>query len=174
MDQIQLTAAVREIVHPQATPSLPMMAIATRHDGPPTTMVQMLEYTPLFVQLAMQMGVKPPGTNATATPQAVRELMISRGTAWMQRQANLAGMTDDSMGLGSEMTGFGDGMDIGSMPAAGLGPLTGKRSALTSMTGFSPLTIMLLEDGMEMNEMALLGASGMGNPFTAMYFMQNV
>lgn len=162
MEHMQLTALVREIVHPDATPDLAMMAIATRQGRTPKTMIEMMEYTPLFVELATQMGVKPPGSTGPVTPQEMQELMITRGAQWLQHQTSLAAMTGGAMGLGSENAGMEGvlGMGIGSMPftAAMTGGAMGLGSENVGMEGVlgmgmggmpfsasSPMSMMMLD-----------------------------
>lgn len=192
MDMMQLTSAVRSIVHPNAQPTPAMMAIATRQGAPPRTFLQMLEYTPHFVDLAMRMGVRPPGVNGTVSPQVMREYMIARGNQWMQQQTQLAGMTGGQMGLGSEMTGLGGlgmgmgmgpmaaltgGQQLGATPGMGMGTGFGTGTGMgTGMgMGMSPMSLMLLDSGMESPalQMSLLNSPGMRNPLSMMYFMEN-
>lgn len=180
LDMMQLQSAVRQIVHPNAQPTPEMMAIATRQGAPPATLAQMLEYTPFLVNLAMQMGVKPPGTNGTVTHQALREFIIARGNQWMQQQGALAGMTGGQMGLGTENTGIG-GM-AGRLASAGaaiptqpLGALSGQRMSLAPMggSGFNPMSLMFLDGGLEVNPMLMMGQMPGRNPLSMMYFMQH-
>ncbi|XP_045205255.1 uncharacterized protein LOC123557692 [Mercenaria mercenaria] len=176
MDMMQLTSAVRHIVHPNAQPTPEMMAIATRQGGPPATIAQMLQYTPFFVNLATQMGVRPPGTNGTVTRQALTDFIVAKGNQWMQQQGALAGMTGGQMGFGSEMTGIG-GLTgrMGSVgraaPVQPLGSLMGQYSA---GFGFSPVSMMLLNGEMDLHMPMMNSLGSTRNPLSMMYFMENM
>ncbi|XP_060574367.1 uncharacterized protein LOC132732036 [Ruditapes philippinarum] len=181
LDMMQLQSAVRQIVHPNAQPTPEIMAIATRQGAPPTTIAQMLEYTPFLVNLAMQMGVRPPGSNGTVTHEALRNYIIARGNQWMQQQGALAGMTGGRMGLGTENTGFG-GMGSAlvptrtATPVQPLGALSGQRMSAAPMGGFgfNPMSLMFLDGGLDIHPMTMMGSMGAGNPFSMMYLMQNM
>lgn len=83
-----LSRAVTEIVHPKAKPTLPMIQIAFKQNGLPKSFADMMEYTPHFVDLAMQMGVKPPGKkNDTVTAEEMKHYLILRGNEWVRQEA---------------------------------------------------------------------------------------
>lgn len=155
-DMARLVAAVREIVHPQAMPTPDMIMIATQQGGPPTTMMQMMQYTPSMVAMASRLGVKPPGINGTVTPQQLQEYIVQRGMNWMQRQASVAGMTSGEMGLGTALTAMGGlgGMNPG---------LSGGRQAtpIAAMSGM-PQTASINNNQMRMSGMGMGSMGGLG------------
>lgn len=132
----RLTSALREIVHPQATPTMPMMMIATQQGGPPRNIPQMMQYTPHMVEMANRLNVKPPGVNGTITPNQLQEFIVQRGMNWLQRQATVAGLTGGEMGLGTDATTLGG---LG-MAAGAVGPMAAlSRTPVTSATSRLPL-----------------------------------
>lgn len=64
-----------------------MIQIAFKQNGLPKSFAELMEYTPHFVDLAMQMGVKPPGKNGTVTAEEMKHYLILRGNEWVRQEA---------------------------------------------------------------------------------------
>lgn len=80
----QLSLAVQDIIHPNAEPTIPMLKVAFRHRGLPQSFAQMMEYTPHMMELAKQMGTRPPGVNSTdVPPDVMRQYLILKGNEWL-------------------------------------------------------------------------------------------
>lgn len=85
-DHALLDRAVKQIVHPLASPTPQMIAIATMQGAPPTTVQQVMQYLPEMQSLARQMGVKPPSVTGHAVPGALDAMIQQRALQWLQQR----------------------------------------------------------------------------------------